>query len=588
MGAMLAASKGDWLRLKLLELARQVSFDIGISLDELCPLEMAGNNENQPWRLRHGHGDEHHRNLYYALALIEKLKEQLGCTPENEWQIFEQVSIEKSIERFHSLAVFQTASIFPITKIGSLFLAILSLLNVAHRHFRHYTLHPYANYFSTQECIDIISCYYDHLVFHEEIMASIPVEPDMSEPILIGMVEQATSIASKVNERARVILKELCRKDLNVKVSEFEKNAAKHISGFSSLLHQVNRDKRHLNVVIKARFDFEPYYGNKNDPAGIQAHAEKFSKAISRLNDNLRRTATLKGFSNMESVLHAPEVMPWYQETFIVLRFPKMAYPFDYHKGSLALLCQHDESVSKGLRGYAKIPRSKKYSDLLAKTLNNDTQQGSNLGDLVDILKAKKKDDAQPATTADIIDDLHRKMAIFDSVIFLREAQERWHEYVEKYASDVTSTAQQKDYPVTLFSMLLIDNKVVTPLVATPRILFEQSGPLDIAKYTHRQHQSVIANALQMLPFPTLNTMPEGLQNNVAIGIPHNELMLLDIIKSSMVKLFFMKLNLKDLNRELDEVRSTSSSGGSKSGLMSECKSASLTELKKIMKLCSM
>ena len=73
MGAMLAASKGDWLRLKLLELARQVSFDIGISLDELCPLEMAGNNENQPWRLRHGHGDEHHRNLYYALALIEKL-----------------------------------------------------------------------------------------------------------------------------------------------------------------------------------------------------------------------------------------------------------------------------------------------------------------------------------------------------------------------------------------------------------------------------------------------------------------------------------------------------------------------------------
>lgn len=585
---MLAASKGDWLRLKLLELARQVSFDIGISLDELCPLEMAGNNENQPWRLRHGHGDEHHRNLYYALALIEKLKEQLGCTPEKEWQIFEQVSIEKSIERFHSLAVFQTASIFPITNIGSLFLAILSLLNVAHRHFRHYTLHPYANYFSTQECIDIISCYYDHLVFHEEVMASIPMEPDMSEPILIGMVEQATSIASKVNERARVILKELCRKDLNVKVSEFEKNAAKHISGFSSLLHQVNCDKQHLNVVIKARFDFEPYCGNKNDPAGIQAHAERFSKAISRLNDNLRRTTTLKGFSNMESVLHAPEIMPWYQEIFIVLRFPKKAYPFDYHKGSLALLCQHDECVSKGLRGYAKIPRSKKYSDLLAKTLNNDTQQGSNLGDLVDILKAKKKDDAQPATTADIIDDLHRKMAIFDSVIFLREAQERWHEYVEKYASDATSTAQQKDYPVTLFSMLLIDNKVVTPLVATPRILFEQSGPLDIAKYTHRQHQSVIANALQMLPFPTLNTMPEGLQNKVAIGIPHNELMLLDIIKSSMVKLFFMKLNLKSLNRELDEVRSTSSSGGSKSGLMSECKSTSLTELKKIMKLCSM
>ncbi|MFM5439466.1 hypothetical protein ACET9K_08405 [Aeromonas enteropelogenes] len=576
------------MRLKLLELARQVSFDIGISLDELCPLEMAGNNENLPWRLRHGHGDEHHRNLYYALALIEKLKEQLGCTPEDEWQIFELVSIEKSIERFHSLAVFQTASIFPITKIGSLFLAILSLLNVAHRHFRHYTLHPYANYFSTQECIDIISCYYDYLVFHEEVMASIPMEPDMSEPILIGMVEQATSIASKVNKRARDILKELCRKDLNVKVSEFEKNAAKHISSFSSLLHQVNRDKQHLNVVIKARFDFEPYCGNKNDPAGIQAHAERFSKAISRLNDNLRRTATLKGFSNMESVLHAPEVMPWYQETFIVLRFPKKAYPFDYHKGSLALLCQHDENISKGLRGYAKIPRSKKYSDLLAKTLNNDTQQGSNLGDLVDILKAKKKDDTSLATTADIIDDLHRKMAIFDSVIFLQEAQERWHEYVEKYASDATSTAQQKDYPVTLFSMLLIDNKVVTPLVATPRILFEQSDPLDIAKYTHRQHQSVIANALQMLPFPTLNTMPEGLQNKVAIGISHNALMLLDIIKSSMVKLFFMKLNLKSLNRELDEVRSTSSSGGSKSGLMSECKSASLTGLKKIMKLYSM
>ncbi|MCR6741664.1 hypothetical protein NVV56_22595, partial [Aeromonas dhakensis] len=159
-----------------------------------------------------------------------------------------------------------------------------------------------------------------------------------------------------------------------------------------------------------------------------------------------------------------------------------------------------------------------------------------------------------------------------------------WHEYVEKYASDATSTAQQKDYPVTLFSMLLIDNKVVTPLVATPRILFEQSGPLDI----HRQHQSVIANALQMLPFPTLNTMPEGLHNKVAIGIPHNEFMLLDIIKSSMVKLFFMKLNLKDLNRELDEVRSTSSSGGSKSGLMSESKRASRTELEKIMKLCSM
>lgn len=585
---MLASSKGDWLRLKLLELARQVSFDIGISLDELCPLEMTGNNGNLPWRLRHGHGDEHHRNLYYALALIEKLKEQLGYTPEDEWQIFEQVSIEKSIERFHSLAAFQTASIFPITKIGSLFLAILSLLNVAHRHFRHYTLHPYANYFSTQECIDIINCYYDHLVFHEEVMASIPMEPDMSEPILIGMVEQATSIASKVNERARVILKELCRKDLNVKVSEFEKNAAKHISGFSSLLHQVNRDKRHLNVVIKARFDFEPYCGNKNDPADIQAHSERFSKAISKFNANLRRTATLKGFVNMESVLHAPEVIPWYQEVFIVLRFPKKSYPFDYHKGSLALLCQHDESISEGLRHYASIPRSKKYSDLLAKTLNNDTQQGSNLIDLVDILKTKKKDDSQPAMTADIVDDLHKKMAIFDSVIFLQEAQNRWRECVEKYASDTTTLAQVKGYAVTLFSMLLIDNKAVTPLVATPRILLEQSGLLDIAKYTHRQHQSIIKNVLQMLPFPMLDTMPDGLQSKMVVGIPHNEIMLLDIIKSSMVKLFFMKIDLKGLNGELDEVRSTYSSGGNKANLMSEGKSTSLTELKKIIRLCSM
>jgi hypothetical protein len=90
-----------------------------------------------------------------------------------------------------------------------------------------------------------------------------------------------------------------------------------------------------------------------------------------------------------------------------------------------------------------------------------------------------------------------------------------------------------------------------------------------------------------MQPFPMLGTMPDGLQNQIAIGIPHNELMLLDIIKSSMVKLFFMKLNLKKLNRELDEVRSTSSSGGSKSGLMSESKRASRTELEKIIKLCS-
>lgn len=584
----MAASKGDWLRLKLLELARQVSFDIGISLDELCPLEMAGNNENLPWRLRHGHGDEHHRNLYYALALIEKLKEQLGCTPEDEWQIFELGSIEKSIERFHSRADFQTISILPLTKIGACFLAILSLLNVAHLHFRHYTLHPYVNYFSTQECIDFISCYSDHLVFDDDITVSIRMEPDFSEPVLIGIIEQATSIANKINERARILLQELRRKDLNIKVSEFEKNAAKHISGFSGLLHQVSRDKQSLNVVIKARFEFEPYCGNKKDCTGIQAHSERFSKAISKFNENLRRTATLKGFVNMESVLHAPEVMTWYQEVFIVLRFPKESYPFDYHKGSLALLCQHDKNISEGLRHYASIPRSKKYSDLLAKTLNNDTQQGSNLIDLVDILKAKKKDDTQLATTADIIDDLHRKMAIFDSVIFLQEAQNRWRECVEKYASDTTSPAQVKGYAVTLFSMLLIDNKAVTPLVATPRILLEQSGSLDIAKYTHRQHQSIIKNVLQILPFPTLDTMPDGLQSKIVVGIPHNELMLLDIIKSSMVKLFFMKIDLKGLNGELDEVRSTSSSGGNKANLMSEGKSASLTELKKIMRLCSM
>ncbi|HHQ4720557.1 TPA: hypothetical protein ACSP20_002427 [Aeromonas veronii] len=343
----MATAKGDWLRLKLLELARQVSFDIAISFDELGPLRMACEKSKKPWRLRHGHGDEHHRNLYYALALIEKLKELLGCTPEDEWQIFELVSIDKSIERFHSRTEFQQISMFPLTKIGSYFLTILSLLRVAHRHFRHYTLHPYANYFSTQECIDIISCYYEHLVFDDDITASIRMELEISEQPLIGMVEQATSLANKINERARVLLKDLLRKDLNVKVSNFEKNAAKHIAGLWDFLEDVTCDDKNLKVVIKARFEFERYSDNKKNHNGIRAYADRFSRAITDFNTDLRKTTALKGFVNMVSSIHAPETMPWYQETFITLCFPKNEYPFDYHKESFSLLCKYDKKYQK-------------------------------------------------------------------------------------------------------------------------------------------------------------------------------------------------------------------------------------------------
>ncbi|MGL6623061.1 hypothetical protein ACSZOK_17125 [Aeromonas veronii] len=586
----MATSKGDWLRLKLLELARQVSFDIAISFDELGPLRMACEKSKKPWRLRHGHGDEHHRNLYYALALIEKLKELLGCTPEDEWQIFELVSIEKSIERFHSRAEFQTISILPLTKIGSYFLTILYLLNITHRHFRHYTLHPYANYFSTQECIDIISCYSEHLVFDDDITASIPMHTDISEQLIIGIVEQATEIANKTNERACALLKDLLRKDLNVNVSNFEKNATKHITEFYHFLDQLHRDKKFLNVIIKVRFEFDGYRGNKKDHAGIQAHADRFSMAITDFNTNLRKTTTLKGFINILSSLHAPETMPWYQEAFITLCFPRDAYPFDYHNGSFRLLCKYDKRISKSIRLFTQIPRSKKYSELLAKRLNVDTQQGRNLDDLIGILKDQKKDDTPHMTKENIVDDLHKKMAIFDSFIFLKEVQARWLQCVKKYGGDDTSQAQSGSYAMTLFSALLIDNKYITPLVATPEILIEQSDSLTAAANTNRQYQFMIKNTFQMRHLPMLKTMPDGLQREMTVGIPSNGHMLLDIIKSSMAKLFLMKLNLKGLSSTLNEVRDTSSHRVNKKTLMQESKplSSSRTELKKIIKLCSM
>lgn len=589
----MATSKGDWLRLKLLELARQVSFDIAISFDELGPLRMACEKSKKPWRLRHGHGDEHHRNLYYALALIEKLKELLGCTPEDEWQIFELVSIDKSIERFHSRADFKTISILPLTEIGSYFLTILYLLNITHRHFRHYTLHPYANYFSTHECIDIISCYSESLVFDDDITASIRMDTDISEQLLIGIVEQATNIANKINERARVLLKDLLRKDLNVKVSNFEKNATEHITKFYHFLDQLEKlhqDKQFLNVIIKVRFEFDGYKGNKKDHAGIQAHVDRFRNVITHFNTSLRKTTALKGFVNILSSLHAPETMPWYQEAFITLRFPKDAYPFDYHKGSFRLLCKYDKRISKSIRLFTKIPRSKKYSELLAMRLNVDTQQGGNLADLIGILKAQKKDDMPHMTTANIVDDLHKKMAMVDSFIFLKEVQARWLQCVKKYGNNDTSLAQSGDYAMTLFSALLIDNKSITPIIATPEISVEQSDLLTAATNTNRQYQFVIKNTFQMRHSPMLKTMPDGLQREMTVGIPGNGHMLLDIIKSSMAKLFFMKLTLNGLNCALDEVRDTSSHSVNKKTLMQEGPppSSSRTELKRIIKLCSM
>lgn len=585
----MAASEGDWLRLKLLELARQVSFDVAISFDELLPLQMACENSEKAWRLRHGYGDEHHRNLYYALALIEKLKELLGCTPEDEWQIFELVSIDKSIEGFHSRAAFQTISILPLTEIGSYLLTILYLLNISHRHFRHYTLHPYANYFSTQECIDIINCYFESLVFDDDITASIRMDTDTSVQHLIGIVEQATNIANKINERARVLLKDLLKKDLNVKVSNFEKNAAKHIAGFWDFLENVICDEQNLKVVIKARFEFERYSGNEKDHNCIQAHADRFSRAITDFNTGLRKTTALKGFVNMVSSIHAPETMPWYQETFITLCFPKDAYPFDYHKESFSLLCKYDKRISKSIRLFTNNPRSKKYSEL-AKRLNIDTQQGSNLVDFIEILKSQKKDDKHPMTTVSIVDDLHQKMAMFDSFIFLKEAQARWHKCAKKYCSDDVSATQSGGYAMTLFSALLIENKAIIPLIAPPDILIKQSGSLDAIAYTDRKLLMMIKNTLQMLPLPKLETMPDGLQREMAVGIPSNSHLLLDIIKSSMAKLFFMKLTLKGLNCTLNEVRDTSSHSVNKNRLMSKGKShsSSRTKLKKIIMRYSM
>ncbi|MBL0451603.1 hypothetical protein ACUIHB_01830 [Aeromonas veronii] len=585
----MATAKGDWLRLKLLELARQVSFDIAISFDELGPLRMVCEKSKKPWRLRHGHGDEHHRNLYYALALIEKLKELLGCTPEDEWQIFELVSIDKSIERFHSRTEFQQISMFPLTKIGSYFLTILSLLRVAHRHFRHYTLHPYANYFSTQECIDIISCYYEHLVFDDDITASIRMELEISEQPLIGMVEQATSLANKINERARVLLKDLLRKDLNVKVSNFEKNAAKHIAGLWDFLEDVTCDDKNLKVVIKARFEFERYSDNKKNHNGIRAHADRFSRAITDFNTDLRKTTALKGFVNMVSSIHAPETMPWYQETFITLCFPKNEYPFDYHKESFSLLCKYDKKISKSIRIFTNNPRSTKYSEL-AKRLNIDTQQGSNLVDFIKVLKSQKKDDKCHMTTVSIVDYLHQKMAMFDSLIFLNEAQARWHKCAKKYCSDDVSATQSGGYAMTLFSALLIENKTIIPLIAPPDILIKQSGSLNSIAHTDKKHLMMIKNTLQMLPLPKLETMPDGLQKEMAVGIPSNSHMLLDIIKSSMAKMFFMKLTLKGLNCKINEVRDTSSHSVNKNSRMPKRKShsSSRTELKKIIMRFSM
>lgn len=585
----MATAKGDWLRLNLLELARQVSFDIAISFDELGPLRMACEKSKKPWRLRHGHGDEHHRNLYYALALIEKLKELLGCTPEDEWQIFELVSIDKSIERFHSRTEFQQISIFPLTKIGSYFLTILSLLRVAHRHFRHYTLHPYANYFSTQECIDIISFYYEHLVFDDDITASIRMELEISEQPLIGMVEQATSLANKINERARVLLKDLLRKDLNVKVSNFEKNAAKHIAGLWDFLEDVTCDDKNLKVVIKARFEFERYSDNKKNHNGIRAHADRFSRAITDFNTDLRKTTALKGFVNMVSSIHAPETMPWYQETFITLCFPKNAYPFDYHKESFSLLCKHDKKISKSIRIFTNNPRSTKYSEL-AKRLNIDTQQGSNLVDFIKVLKSQNKDDKRHMTTVSIVDYLHQKMAMFDSIIFLNEAQARWHKCAKKYCSDDVSATQLGGYAMTLFSALLIENKTIIPLIAPPDILIKQSGSLNSIAHTDKKHLMMIKNTLQMLPLPKLETMPDGLQKEMAVGIPSNSHMLLDVIKSSMAKMFFMKLTLKGLNCKINEVRDTSSHSVNKNSRMPKRKShsSSRTKLRKIIMRFSM
>lgn len=143
---------------------------------------------------------------------------------------------------------------------------------------------------------------------------------------------------------------------------------------------------------------------------------------------------------------------------------------------------------------------------------------------------------------------------------------------------------------MTLFSALLIDNKSITPIIATPEISVEKSDLLTAATNTNRQYQFVIKNTFQMRHSPMLKTMPDGLQREMTVGIPGNGHMLLDIIKSSMAKLFFMKLTLNGLNYALDEVRDTSSHSVNKKTLMQEGPppSSSRTELKRIIKLCSM
>ena len=158
------------------------------------------------------------------------------------------------------------------------------------------------------------------------------------------------------------------------------------------------------------------------------------------------------------------------------------------------------------------------------------------------------------------------------------------------YCSDDVSATQSGGYAMTLFSALLIENKTIIPLIAPPDILIKQSGSLDAIAYTDRKLLMMIKNTLQMLPLPKLETMPDGLQREMAVGIPSNSHLLLDIIKSSMAKLFFMKLTLKGLNCTLNEVRDTSSHSVNKNRLMSKGKShsSSRTKLKKIIMRYSM
>lgn len=558
------------LRLQMLEYARQVSFDISTTPGQVDPTQNVP--APQSWRTSLYHDDRHTRNIFRALALIEKLKSSLNSTPKEDWRVFGELPDVTSERFLANLAMMDSSNnsqcmiIEPRTKIGGLFMEIVSLIAVSGDCFLHYNLHPYIQHFIKNNAKDINYSYCSHFVFSGTYVNLLSCKSQRERVVeLAGLLSVAKHIAPKIDDSFTGVMCGLLSAELNEAVSNFEKKGTSNAVALYDFLTGLQANDKYIEVVMKVSFEFHAVSKNTHDPTKMKKSADHFAKAIEDFSTSIRKATALNGLVKMVSILRAPDTKPWHNECYITLSFPKRGYPFNYNKGSLALWDKCDSQTLAAMRVLLGKKHSKNYTEI-AKELNELTGDGKNIELLIAGIKDAKKEVATARgvkkSNNDIQVELRQHQIIFDSLAFLNSAEKRWRASVEKQL--VLEGNASSGYEARLHAMTLLDDKKSIPVISTPAITpvkpqgtYSKDAVKQLVRYNFIQHN------LQMQPYssPQQTNKPLRDSGEMKLGLPESDNMLSEMLKTSMVTLFFMTLKLHGTQTKLDEVRNTFAKG---------------------------